>query len=91
MNDPATAKLKMLQASIHCLVYGLLAFLPGIGLPFAIAALVTAGSVRNKEKQFWNAAKPYRMIGVACAALGTTGWLIIAVLIAAAAISRTSE
>jgi len=35
-----------------------------------------AGSlrVRSKEKLYWNAARPYRIWGVVCAALGTVLW-----------------
>jgi hypothetical protein len=82
MNDAATAKLKMLQASTRCLVFGLLGLVPVLGLPFALAALWISGRVRQQEKQRWNAARPYRLVGVACAALGAvlwTGILIIAV------------
>jgi hypothetical protein len=82
MNDSAAAKLKMLQASIRCLVFGLLGLVPVLGLPFALAALWISGRVRQQEKQRWNAARPYRLMGVACAALGAvlwTGILIIAV------------
>ncbi|HUC86309.1 MAG TPA: hypothetical protein VL970_14015 [Candidatus Acidoferrales bacterium] len=67
----------MLNGSVRCLVFGLLGLLPLIGLPFALAALWLAGRVRRQEKRFWNAAKPYRIIGVTCAAMGTIGWLLI--------------
>ncbi len=89
MNEPAAAKLKMLQASVRCLVFGLLGLLPVIGLPFALAALWLSGRVRRQEKRFWNAAQPHRMIGVACAALGAAGWFVIGVLIAFQAISSS--
>ena len=88
--NQAEAKLKMLQASIRCLVFGLLAILPAIGLPFAIAALCLSGSVRKQEKQFWNAAKPYRLIGITCAALATIGWFLIAGLIVLNIVTNTS-
>jgi hypothetical protein len=82
MNNPGAEKLKMLQASVRCLVYGLLALLPLIGLPFALAALWLAGRIRKQEKVYWNAAKPYRVIGTLCAAIGTLGWCLIAFLFA---------
>jgi hypothetical protein len=71
MNDLPAAKIKMMKASIRCLIYGMLSLLPVIGLPFGLAALWISGRVRAKEKQFWNAAKPYRIYGVVCAAVGT--------------------
>lgn len=81
MNDLAGAKLKMLQASVRCLVLGLLGLLPLIGVPFALAALWTAGRVRQQEKQFWNAARPYRLVGVVCAALGLIAWTGVLIIV----------
>jgi len=70
MNDIPAAKIKMMKGSIRCLIFGLLGLLPIIGLPFALAALWVSGQIRAKEKLFWNAARPYRLWGVACAAVG---------------------
>jgi hypothetical protein len=74
MNNDATIKIKMLKGSLRCFMFGVLGLLPVIGLPFAFAALWISGGVRAKEKQFWNAARPYRVWGVACAAGGTILW-----------------
>jgi hypothetical protein len=74
MNDLPAAKIKMMKASAHCLLYGMLSLVPAIGLPFGLVALWVSGRVRLQEKQLWNPAKPYRMIGVACAAVGTVLW-----------------
>jgi hypothetical protein len=81
MNDAASAKLKMLNASTGCLVFGLLALLPVIGLPFGVTALWFAGRVRVLEKQHWNAAAHYCLIGGTCAALGTIFWTIVLIII----------
>jgi hypothetical protein len=82
MNDIPAAKIKMMQASIRCLIFGLLGLLPIIGLPFALAALWISGLVRTKEKLFWNAAKPYRIWGVVCAAVGTVLWTgVLAIIV----------
>jgi hypothetical protein len=78
MKPSAARKIEMMKASIRCLVYGLLAFLPGIGLPFAAASLVISGRIRRLEKEFWNPASPYRVIGVTCAALATVMWFLVA-------------
>lgn len=91
MNTPADAKLRMLKSSERCLVFGLLALLPVIGLPFAAAALWLSGRVRRQEKEYWNAARPHRLIGVICAALGTVGWLLIVGLIAMNAIAHANN
>jgi hypothetical protein len=71
MNNDAAAKIAMLKDSMRCFIYGLLGFLPVIGLPFGIAALWIAGRVRIREKKYWNAAKPYRIWGGVCAGFGT--------------------
>jgi hypothetical protein len=80
MNN-ATAKIKMMKSSIRCLIFGLLGLLPVIGLPFALAALWISGRVRAQEKQFWNAAKPYRVIGAVCAGVGTVFWTGILIFV----------
>ena len=83
MNTDADAKIQMLKNSLRCFVYGLLGLLPVIGLPFALAALWISGRVRGKEKQMWNAARPYRIWGVVCAAFGTVLWTgVLAIVIA---------
>ena len=80
MNPHAIAKIRMLRNSQRCLVFGLLGFIPIIGLVFALVALWIAGSVRQKEVQYWNAAKPYRIIGSVCAGLSAVLWSGILVL-----------
>jgi branched-subunit amino acid transport protein len=74
MNDIPTAKIKMMKGSIRVLVDGLLGFIPIIGLGFALTALWISSRVRRQEKQFWNPAKPYRVIGVVCAAVSAIVW-----------------
>jgi branched-subunit amino acid transport protein len=89
MNILPAAKLKMMKASIRCLVFGLLAFVPVIGIPFGIAALWLSGLIRRDERQLWNPAKPYRLAGMACAMIGIIGWFLIAALIVAQAVSNS--
>ena len=74
MNTGPAAKLQMLNRSTRCLTYGLLGFIPVIGLPFAIAALWMSGRIRACEKQMWNAARPYRIGGALCGALAAVIW-----------------
>lgn len=81
MNTNAVAKIQMLKSSMKCFVFGLLSLLPVVGLPFALATLWISGRVRVKEKQFWNAARPYRIWGVVCAAVGTILWSFVLMLI----------
>ena len=86
MNATAEAKIKMLKSSMRCLVFGLLGLIPVIGLPFALAALWISGQVRASEKQLWNAARPYRIWGVVCAATGTILWTGVLMIIIARAL-----
>ena len=67
-------KIRMIQRSLHCFVYGWLGFLPVVGLAFAIAALCNGGGARVYEKRAWNAAKPYRTWGMILAAVSLIGW-----------------
>jgi hypothetical protein len=74
MNDLPAAKIKMMKGSIRCLTFGLLGLLPLIGVPFALAALWSSYSARRMERQFWNPAKPHRILGLICAAAGALIW-----------------
>jgi hypothetical protein len=86
--NTAAAKIQMIKSSIKCFAFGLLGLLPIIGLPFALAALWISGRVRVKEKQFWNAARHYRIWGVVCAAAGTILWGFILMLIIYSTVSN---
>jgi hypothetical protein len=91
MNTDAEAQIRMLQSSLRCFVFGLLGLLPVIGIPFAIAALWISGRVRVKEKQLWNAARPYRIWGMVCAAGGTIFWGFILTIIIYQAVTDSSS
>jgi hypothetical protein len=79
--NAAAEKIKMLKGSMRCFIFGLLGLLPVIGLPFALGALWVSGGVRAKEKIYWNAARPYRLWGIACAAFGAVFGSIIDTLL----------
>jgi hypothetical protein len=85
MNDRVSDKIQMLKGSLRCFIYGLLGLLPVFGLPFALASLYISGRVRVKEKLFWNAARPYRLWGVVCAAIGLIFWSGIYIIVLARA------
>jgi hypothetical protein len=90
MNPDAEAKIQMLKSSMRCFVFGMLGLIPLIGLPFALAALWISGRVRVKEKQSWNAARPYRIWGVVIATAGTVFWGFILMLIIYSAVSNSN-
>ena len=81
MNPDARVKIQMIKGSLRCFVFGLLGLLPVIGLPFAIAALWVSGRVRVQERIFWNVARPYRIGGIICAALGAVIWSVMDALL----------
>jgi hypothetical protein len=91
MNTDAEIKIRMLQSSLRCFAFGLLGLLPVIGIPFAIAALWISGRVRVKEKQLWNAARPYRIWGIVCAAGGTIFWGFILTIVIYQAVTDSSS
>lgn len=71
-------KIRMMKASMCCLVFGLLGLLvPVIGVPFAFAALWWAGQGRLYEKRIWNPARPQRILGFACAVMGAFVWTAV--------------
>lgn len=69
-----SAKLKMMTASMHCLVWGMLGLLPIIGVPFALAAFWASYSARRDERHIWNPARLHRIAGLICASLGAFIW-----------------
>ncbi len=77
MNHLPAAKIKMMQTSIRCLVFGLLGLVPVVGVPFALTALRLSYIVRGQETKFWNPAKNYRILGLICASLGALIWSVV--------------
>jgi hypothetical protein len=89
MKSDAAAKIAMLKGSMRCFVFGLVGLLPFIGLPFGFVSLWISGVVRQREKQYWNAAKPYRICGIVAAATGAFVSVIIAALIGYSAVTSS--
>ncbi len=75
--NAADDKIEMMKVSIRCLVFGLLALLPVIGVAFALVALWISGEAYAREQRFWNPARRYRLIGVASAVIGAVVWTIV--------------
>ncbi len=71
----------MMQASLNCLIYGLLGLLPIIGPPFAVMAGFYSGRARSLEKQHWNPAHSIRLTGIGCAVAGVLIWSMVDILI----------
>jgi hypothetical protein len=67
-------KLTMMKQSIGCMALGLAGMLPVIGICCAIIAFYLSYAARQKEKLFWNPARPHRIIGLVSAAFGALVW-----------------
>ena len=63
-------KVAAIEAALRCFVCGLLALIPGIGLPFAIAAVVFYGKSSASSVDEWNPARRYAFLGLGCAVTG---------------------
>jgi len=74
-------KIRMLRHSLVCFTCGLLSFVPLFGFGFGIAALRISTLAAASERRYWNAARPYRLIGLAAAACGLIFWSFIATLV----------
>jgi hypothetical protein len=70
----AAKKLKMMKQSTKCLGLGLFSLIPVLGAGYVPFALWYSFSARQKEKLFWNPARPHRIIGLICAAFGGLVW-----------------
>jgi len=58
-----------------------LAFFSLAGLPFALLTIVVSAKVRAGEKELWNAAQPYRIVGALCAKLALIASFVIVAFI----------
>ena len=58
-----------------------LAVLSMAGFPFALLAIVASVKVRTRERELWNAARPYRIVGGLCAMLAVIASFVVVALI----------
>jgi hypothetical protein len=77
----AMLKVKMMKESVRCLAFGLASLLPVIGVLWALPALACSFSARQKEKLFWNPARPHRIIGLISATIGGLIWGAFATIV----------
>jgi hypothetical protein len=63
-------KIHMINGSLRCFAFGLLALLPLIGIPFAVISISNFRSVFFSKGTLWNPAERYLRIGLACATAG---------------------
>ena len=66
-------KLRTIELSMRCFVFGLVSLIPILGLPLSVLALVTFRKLLSESAGQWNPAKYYWIWG---AILGGIGGLI---------------
>lgn len=59
-----------IESALRCFVRGLLALLPGLGLPFAGAAVLFYGKSSARSMDEWNPARRCALLGLTCAVAG---------------------
>ena len=69
MPTPAD-KVRVIEQSLRCFVFGLLSLIPLLGLPFAILAVVRHRDAWSQADREWNPAKAYLVWGLGLAWLG---------------------
>ena len=69
MPTPAD-KVRVIQQSLRCFVFGCLSLIPLLGLPFAILAVVRHLDTWSQGDREWNPAKAYLVWGFGLAWLG---------------------
>ena len=63
-------KVRVIEQSLRCFVFGCLGLIPLLGLPFAILAIIRHLNVWSQGDRDWNPAKPYLIWGFGLAWLG---------------------
>ena len=77
-------KVEMIERSLRCFFFGVLGFLPFIGLPMSIIASRDYRRVTAAQGALWNPAGPYLLWGGICARLSLfllIPWTIIIIVI----------
>ena len=89
-NSPA-AKLAMMKESMRCLVFGVLALLPIIGVPFALMALWSSCVASRRERQLWNPGRRHRIAGLLCPSFGALVWSVFDTILIYHAVSHFAD
>jgi hypothetical protein len=78
--ETAVERIKLIKRSLLCFALGFIALIPGLGVPFAIGALVTYLRTAHAEVD-WNPAGRYLLLGLILAVVGLVTSVVIACLI----------
>ena len=78
---PPLTKMEMIEGSLSCFQWGLLALLPVIGIPMGVWSLVQYRRVKLGQGDRWNPAERYLRWGGICSRLQLTVFLVGPVVI----------
>jgi hypothetical protein len=67
---PPADKIRVIEQSLRCFVFGVLSLVPLLGLPFAVLAVGLHLKVWTEVQREWNPAKLYLLWGYGLAWLG---------------------
>jgi hypothetical protein len=87
MDTPAD-RIRAIDDSLRCLVYGCLGFIPLVGLAFSGFAIYHHARVSNQVGSGWNPARRYLLAGYVLAWITGLIWLGVLVLVLGAQISN---
>jgi hypothetical protein len=83
--------IQAINRSLRCFVFGLLAFIPALGLVMAVIALKHGRAVRRGRGHEWNPARRYLQWGRALAVVGAFSSSLFGLLLVAIANSDFSS
>lgn len=75
-------RIAAIEKSLSVFVWGIIGFLPVVGLLPAVHALVSARRVRSRYGRQWNPASAYLRAGAVLALLGVLGSLLVIAVVA---------
>jgi hypothetical protein len=77
----APRRIAVIRSSVRCFVYSLIGLVPGLGLPFAVAAIVRCRKLRATSGVEWNPAGGYVTAARRLAILGFLASVAAVVLV----------
>ena len=75
--NPPEERIRLMEWSLQCFVFGLLSLLPGIGLAFGCISLSLFARVQRREDGSWNPAAPYLSWGSTLAGIGILQSMVV--------------
>jgi hypothetical protein len=87
MDTPAE-RIRVIESSLRCFVYGCLSLIPVLGLIFSVLAMLQRGLLPGSHVDDWNPARRYLAVGYALSWVGGLVSLAIGLAVAAPLIQQ---